>query len=311
MVVMDSWIFFGVFIASMLLYLHIVAQYKKSEKLEIYEMEYKNNVHLQELCNVNIPIVFSGVSLKALDGMMKSPEAMEGDKTITDANQRCTFDLFQQPNFPLQIRKKSDYYNEENEVVLKVPLPLHSARQLLHVDAEKNYFTEYNQFFIQETDLEPTLKKLDVYLQPQFTLYKRYDIMTGSNMVSLPMRSHTYTRKYIVVAKGNIKVKMTYWKSWKYLYKSHDPTECRAMVDVWDTQPQYKDDIERIKFLEFDVFTNHILYVPPYWWYSIQYQDSDTQLIEYNYGTAMNRFAHIQEYLTIMARTKNVGDIEQ
>jgi hypothetical protein len=33
-------------------------EYKQSEDLEIYEMDYNNNVQLQEICNVKQPIIF-------------------------------------------------------------------------------------------------------------------------------------------------------------------------------------------------------------------------------------------------------------
>ena len=40
------------------LYLHVLEQYKKSEDLEIYEMDYSSNAQLQEVCNVKQPVLF-------------------------------------------------------------------------------------------------------------------------------------------------------------------------------------------------------------------------------------------------------------
>ena len=47
-----------IFIIILFLYVHIVAQYKKSEDLEIYEMDYTNNQHLQEVCDLKQPVLF-------------------------------------------------------------------------------------------------------------------------------------------------------------------------------------------------------------------------------------------------------------
>ena len=40
------------------MYIHIVHQYKRSEDLEIYELDYSSNTHLQEVCDIKQPILF-------------------------------------------------------------------------------------------------------------------------------------------------------------------------------------------------------------------------------------------------------------
>ena len=47
------------FIFIFLIYIHVIHQYKKSEDLEIYELDYKNNQYLQDVCNVKQPSIFS------------------------------------------------------------------------------------------------------------------------------------------------------------------------------------------------------------------------------------------------------------
>jgi hypothetical protein len=42
-------------------------------------------------------------------------------------------------------------------------------------------------------------------------------------------------------------------------------------VNVWEPQKKYAQEMERIRFLEFDVHPGYVLYIPPYWWYSIKY----------------------------------------
>ena len=46
------------FVIVLVLYLHIVHQLKTSEDLEIYEMDFTTNTHLQEVCDVKQPVMF-------------------------------------------------------------------------------------------------------------------------------------------------------------------------------------------------------------------------------------------------------------
>ena len=36
-----------------------MTQFKKSEDLEIYEMDYSTNAHLQDVCDVRQPVLFN------------------------------------------------------------------------------------------------------------------------------------------------------------------------------------------------------------------------------------------------------------
>ena len=56
--IMSPLIHILLFIIILLLYIHIVHQYKTSEDLEIYEFDYENTEHLQEVCNIKQPAVF-------------------------------------------------------------------------------------------------------------------------------------------------------------------------------------------------------------------------------------------------------------
>jgi len=47
-----------VFIIVLFLYFHLTAQFKKSEDLEIYEMDYTTNQKLNEICELRQPVLF-------------------------------------------------------------------------------------------------------------------------------------------------------------------------------------------------------------------------------------------------------------
>ena len=54
--------------------------------------------------------------------------------------------------------------------------------------------------------------------------------------------------------------------------------------------------MDKLKFLEFDVTAGHVLYVPSYWWYSIQYMEEDTISCVFNYHSAANALANLPNY---------------
>lgn len=271
---------FVVFMFVLFSYIHINDQYKKSQDLEIYELEYKGIENLQETCDVKQPVVFNFAPMITkyapinLD-VLSSIEKEDGNT--------------------LNVKDTVDYYNvsESNEIIpTEVPLPFHNTIQLIKTDnsTTPHFFTENNNEFIEETGIESVMLKIgNVFLKPSYTMNQTFDIMTAGKGVGLPMRYHTYTRKYIYVSTGKIVVKMAPFKNVKKLDFNKllvSPMNC------WNPQQKFISHINKIRFLEFDITKGHILYVPPYWIYSILYDEHDTCLLEYNYQTAINILAH-------------------
>jgi ribosomal protein L16 Arg81 hydroxylase len=57
---------------------------------------------------------------------------------------------------------------------------------------------------------------------------------------------------------------------------------------VWKPQDAYMGGYQKMKFLEFVVRPGNILYVPPFWHYSIQFK-KDRQFVHvFNYGSLFN-----------------------
>ena len=48
----------SIFIILFFFYIHITQQLKRSEDLEIYEMDYSSNENLQEICDIKQPVLF-------------------------------------------------------------------------------------------------------------------------------------------------------------------------------------------------------------------------------------------------------------
>lgn len=271
------------FVIVLIIYLHIVKQLKTSEDLEIYEMDYTSNTHLQEVCDVKQPVLFEYNSV--------SPDfytELTNDKLDT-----CGI-------YDVKVKDIKDYYtdNESNSVDY-VTLPFQSANKLLKSDTHSSYFTENNHEFVEDANLYQFFHLNDEHLKPSTTVVTKYDVITGSSGAYTPLRFHTDYRRLISTLSGKITIKMTPWKSSKYLYPVNDYEnyEFRSHINVWAPQPKYKNDISKLKFLEFDVMPGFMLYIPPYWWYSIKFSDkTDTLVAGFTYNTVMNCVTNLPKW---------------
>ena len=296
-----------IFIIVLFLYVHILAQYKKSEDLEIYEMDYTTPSYLQEVCNVKQPILFEFKSIL--------PEIFE------DVSLEMLLD---NGSHDVNVKDSNDYYNSEITSVDYTVIPFTSFQGLAKTDTRSHFFTENNHDFIEESGLYSKYKLMDEFIKPNYTVHTKYDIMMGSQKTETPLRFHINNHRYLCVSSGKIHVKMTPWKSKKYLHtiSDYENYEFRSPINVWNPQPQYMNEMDKIKFLEFEVHEGYTLFIPPYWWYSIKYSnESDTIIIGATYNSAMNILSNTSEIARFylqqqnttnkIARTLNIDEPEK
>jgi len=280
---MNTFITILVFIIILFLYFHLVAQFKKSEDLEIYEMDFLNNEHLQEICEIKQPVLFE---------FKQIIQDFFDSSIISNVN----------PATNVNIKDIKDIHTGEN-----ITLPFQSAERLMDTDSKSRFYSENNDELVE--DISTTkLSVLNKYFQPTFTVNAKYDIMFGSKNAYTSMRYHTNYRQFICINSGKIHVKMTPWKSRKYLHPENDyyHYEFRSPIDVWNPQPKYLNEMEKIKFLEFDVNKGYVLYIPPYWFYSIKYSNEpDNAIIGITYNSAMNFVANVPNYTMYLLEQQN------
>ena len=246
-ILMNFFITFLIFIIVLFLYVHIIDQYKKNEDLEIFELDFENNYQLQKTCNLKQPFVFDFRHI--IDNLI-------------------TFDVLNiNKDKDVSLKDSNEYYKENaTESIDSLLLSLSSCYKLIEADINSHYYSENNTDFIIENDLYKEYTEYDKYLMPNYTVQKKYDFSFGSKNCYTPLLYHTNYRKFICVNSGKISVKMTPFKSSKYLHAIHDYEnyEFRSPVNVWSPQDNYSKDFEKLKFLEFDVNNGDVLYVPSY-----------------------------------------------
>jgi serine/threonine protein kinase len=279
---MIEWI---IFIVIFFLYIHIINQYKSSEEADIYEYDYVENINLQETCNMLQPFVF------------KSKEILPPPPSLEEA-------ITENPSANLYI------YDDPKKDPIQIPNK--TALELMAKSLSKKYYTEHNQEFIQEmSDFKESMLESDPFLRPSCTIQSVYDVMVGTLGANTPMKYHVNTRKFMMICGdgGKVAVKMTPWKkNRKHLHEvmNYERGEYRSAIDVWNSLEHNKRDLKKIEFVEFEVDTGNILFIPPYWGYSIQYQSSNTYVLEYTYSTIFNRIAFLGEIGRTFLQQRNI-----
>jgi hypothetical protein len=277
----------AIFIAVLLLYVYISNQFKISEDLDIYEADYVSNKNIQDICDVRQPVVFNLASF---------------DPTIFDA------DSVLSTSGPLDVKIKdvNDYY-DPGITVDAVTLPLNTAHKLLSNDESAHFLSENNEDFLEESGLKRRVQCIDDYIKPTFTIISKHDIMMASPGAVTPLRYHTNYRQFVAVASGKIRVKMTPWRSTKYLHpiKDYENYEFYSPIRPTNTQSEYLKDYEKIRFLDFKVLSGYVLYIPPFWWYSLQFEEG---AVAYNvsYITTMNYIANLPQFSLYWLQQRNI-----
>ena len=279
---MLEWI---IFIVIFFLYIHIINQYKSSEEMDIYEYDYVENINLQETCNILQPFVF------------QSREILPPPPSLDEAS-------VENPDTNLHV------YDDPKKDPIQIPNK--TALELMTKTLSKKYYSEHNQEFIQEmVDFKESMLESDPFLRPSCVIKSEYDVMLGTLGANTPMKYHVNTRKFMVICGegGKVAVKMVPWKkNRKHLHEvmNYERGEYRSAIDVWNPQDHTKRDLKKIEFLEFEIDSGNILFIPPYWGYSIQYQSSKTYVLEYTYSTIFNRIAFLGEIGRTFLQQRNI-----
>ena len=272
-----------IFIVIFFIYLHIIDHFKTSNDLELYEMDYTTTHDLNETCNVKQPVVFLYKHINEDFYQVLNNECLQN------------------------IKDNLLIYDEKLEPLI---LECSSASILLHSDSKNNYYTENNDVFIYESNLQNLYEKNDEFLKPPFTIKTKYDIHMATNNATTPLRYHTYQRHFISVHSGKLRLKLIPPKFKKHLeeIKDYDNYLFYSPINIWDIQKKYAHITDKVQILEFDIYPGNIVYIPPHWWYSTQFiYEDDTPCLcsSITYITAMNALSNAKNYFLYFIQQSN------
>jgi hypothetical protein len=276
-----------VFCITLFVYIHIYHHKKTSNDLEIFDIDIPSKERLEELCELRQPLTMK----------------YNNDDLIETFNNKSISNIY--GAFDINIRN-----NEINDKGEKyIMLAFNTAEMLFNKDNNQNYNSENNQTFLSETTLIKHMQNNDLFLRPYMVSSCKYDMLMGTNNTRTPLRYDICNRHYLYVTEGSIKIKLTPPCNTKYLYRENDyeMLEFRSNINVWEPQEEYMKNFNKVKFLEFDVNEGTMVYIPPYWWYSIEYSPEKTNtVLSFKYTTYMNTIAITPELLIHYLQTMNV-----
>ena len=267
-----------IFCIVLFLYIHIVFNYKKSNDLEVYEIEEPSKDKLEEICDIKQPILFN----------------------IYNSNLEDTFNyeylINNYNSFDIKIRSCDSIYNE-SDGDLYLPYTFEKSNELFKNDNCGNYLSQNNQEFLEETSLSKIFKYNDQFLRPFMQCYSEYDIVLGSLNSITPLKYDIFNRNYFFISSGSIKITLIPPNMSKYLhlYKDYEYFEFRSRINPWSIESKYKSDYDKIKPLELILEKNNIIYIPPYWFYSIKILEINTIILNFKYQTYMSTLSIANE----------------
>tara|TARA_A100001011_G_scaffold395604_1_gene491097 strand:- start:125 stop:988 length:864 start_codon:yes stop_codon:yes gene_type:complete len=269
-----------IFCIVLYIYIHIYFHIKKSNDLEVYEIVQPSKSKLEEICDLKQPIIFKYENLQLIE--------------------TCNIDYINNLYYAFDINIRG---KESDELYTK--LPLGKAIKLFKKDQKNTYITENNMEFLTDTGMLKVFNHNDEFMRPLLVVNCLYDFMFGSG--NTPLRYNINYRNYFYVTSGKIKIKLCSSKYTKYLYKSNDYEnfEFRSPINPWNVEKKYKNDYDKIKFLEFTAEKGTIIHIPAYWWYSIQFED-DSFVSVFKYKTTFNVVAIAPQLVMSVLQSQNV-----
>lgn len=276
-----------IFCITLFLYLHVYFHLKTSDDLEIFDIERPSKDKLEEVCD------------------LRQPMRMDfGNDTLGRVCER-SYITGNYQSFDVYIRNVKEPACESGE--LHVPLRWKNALDVMLKDTQKQYVIASNQHFLDETGLAKTYADADSFLRPYLLASTHYDYLTGSTGAHTPFTYDIHYRNYFYVASGEAKVKLAPPKSLKYLhaYKDYYNFEFRSPIDPWNVQEEYAGDFDKLKCLELTIQKGQLLFIPAYWWYSIEFGENNV-LCSFKYDSFMSLLSTIHHHGKRFLQAQNV-----
>ena len=283
---MNYFIAIFIFCVVLFLYLHIYYHLKTSNDLEVYTIERPSKNKLEEICDLRQPVVFEFSNERLLE-------------SCNLANLDDNYGAF-------DIKLRDTQQKDENSE-LYLPFLLKEALKVFQDDKNAKYITENNSEFLEETAAVKNFRYNDSFLRPPMISKCTYDFWSGSVGARTPLRYNLEYRTFIYLTSGKAKLKLIPPHSRRYLNeeKDYDNFEFRSMINPWNVQQQYKADFDKVKVLDLEVTPGYIIFIPAYWWYSIEYEELSSICV-FKYRTYMSTMSTLPQILMSYLQKQNV-----
>jgi len=256
-----------IFILVLLLYLHLQQQFKYFTDMQIYETKYISKPLFLEESATKLPMI---IHLEEIPSICLETETLNTEE--------------------LHVKDVREIYR--NSEVQNLPLSFSRATVLMDTDKQSAYFSSQNSHVFANDSFTYITRKWDHLLKP-FASFAQYDIMLGSKFTITPFSYHNATALFLFIPPRSkeVKIKMCPFSFHPKLQIIED----YASNEGWSPIPP-KTIASKYGILDFFLYSGKVLFIPPYWFYSIEFFDSKTIVNKVKYTTPLNALAHIKSF---------------
>ena len=259
------------------LYIHIYNHNKTSNYLELYEMENVSKEKLEDILNYKQPLLLNNYNLVKNINM----KYLLSEFSIFNIN------IYKNISEELCKINIQDYYSSTNYT---------------------NYLSYNNEEFLQETSINKILCKNDIFFRPHNVCKKKYDIIMGAKNNNTRLKYSINSRNLLYLSCGQIEVTLCPPKYYKNLHikKNYESLEFYSQINIYNVEPIYKNDFNKIKFLRVILNVGQVLIIPPFWFYSIKFLEKHSIVFLNTYRTYINYVSLIPHLFMQLLQLGNV-----
>jgi hypothetical protein len=277
---LDSAALLVVFCATLFVYLHVFYHLKTCDDLEVLRIDTPTRDDLERACSLRQPVTFR-----------YGPPGLSGWPRLSDlAKESAKGDL--------QIRNVG---HVDSLSEYPIPLSLEATVELMSKDDESRFFTERNYAFMETNRFPEKLSAYDVLFRPSAVVGSEVDLMSGSHGANTPFRYHLCYRYFLCATEGEAMVRLCPPASSKSLkmINDYENMEFRSSENMWRSRESKKQPYADVVLRE-----GEVLYVPPYWMYSVRY-DRPSTLLRFSYRTLMSAVSVTPQSLLRLLQAQN------
>jgi hypothetical protein len=293
---LHSFLSLCIFLIVLFFYIHIIFHLKTSDDLEILQIDnIPSKDKFEEICDLKQPTMFP---------------LEEGKSIIQETELKRLDELYG----AFDVRVRQNIYEDETKE-LYLPLSFKETIQLLEHDPTHKYYSEDNRDFLDETGVSKRIRREDAFFRPPMCAKHNYDVWFGFTKTITPFRYNMDYRTFLMVSHGKVRVKLISPHYTRYLdpIKDYENMEFRTEYDyaqyIWGNEtniPKHKlINMAKIKPLDVILTPNDILFIPSYWWYSVQFEEL-TSMTVLKYQTYMNIMAILPHYGKYWLQRQNI-----
>lgn len=262
---MNQWLIIAVFCLVLFIYIHIQHQYTTSNDLEVYRVAPKTKEDIEDVMELKQPAVFKFDSPELVEELsLPSLEGTYGDYDV--------------------VSLKGVGYTR----LVKVLETFRGG------GGDVGGITMRNHSFLEETELDSKIGEHDYSLRPPMMCGSMSDIIIGSKNITTPLIYHTQYRNFLLNTFGEVEVMLIPPKYSKHILTTpdYDNLEYISTLNMWVESKENN----KIKTIRTVLNEGELLYVPPYWFYSVKFT-STSSILRVSYTTYVNILANLYDVL--------------